>query len=315
MKVIIADKMDIKAQTILEQQGIQVDARPATGHIDLAEIIDQADGLLVRSATQVTASLIQQATHLKVIGRAGIGVDNIDIKAATAADILVMNTPLANAVSTAEHAIALLFSLARSIPQANASTHAGRWEKSAFKGNELTNKCLGIIGCGNIGRIVANRANGLQMKVKVYDPMLTAVEADQLRVEKVTLDELLNHADYITLHTPLLTETRHIINQETFAKVKKGVYLINAARGGLIDEDALKVALDQEIVAGVALDVYANEPLYEHPLCHHPKVIMTPHIAASTVEAQANVAIQIAEQVAEYLKSGQCKHALNPPSN
>lgn len=311
MKVIIADKMDCKAQTILEQQDIQVDSRPATGAIELTEIIGQAEGLLVRSATQVTAELIQQATKLKVIGRAGIGTDNIDIEAATKAGILVMNTPLANAVSTAEHAIALLFSLARSIPQANTSTHAGKWEKSAFKGNELTNKCLGIIGCGNIGRIVASRANGLQMKVKVYDPRLTAVDADQLRVEKVTFDELISQADYITLHTPLLAETRHIINEETFTKVKKGVYLINAARGGLIDETALKVALDEGVVAGAALDVYADEPVYEHPLCHHPKVIMTPHIAASTVEAQANVAIQIAEQVAEYLSNGQSKHTLN----
>lgn len=304
MKVIIADKMDTTAQTILTELGIDVDARPANGDIDLADVIGEADGLLVRSATTVTPELIAKAPNLKAIGRAGIGVDNIDIPAATDAGIIVMNTPLANAVSTAEHAIALIFSIARLIPQANASTHAGKWEKSAFKGSEITNKCLGLIGCGNIGKIVANRAQGLHMKVRVYDPMLSSADADRLNVEKVTLNELLEKADFITLHTPMTPETRNMISTTQFEHMKKGVYLINAARGGLVDEAALAVALENGTVAGAALDVYATEPLREHPLCNHPRVIMTPHIAASTTEAQANVAIQIAEQVGQYLLHG-----------
>lgn len=311
MKVIIADKMDQQAQTVLANLGIEVDARPANGEIELAAVIGEANGLLVRSATTVTAELMAQAPQLKAVGRAGIGVDNIDIPAATAAGVVVMNTPLANAVSTAEHAIGLLFAIARLTPQANVSTHAGKWEKSAFKGAELTNKNLGIIGCGNIGKIVADRAKGLRMKVFVYDPMLTAADADKLNVHKVALDELLQRAEFITLHTPLTQETRNIIGTEQFAAMKKGVYLVNAARGGLVDEDALKVALDNGMVAGAALDVYVTEPMTEHPLCNHPRVVMTPHIAASTHEAQANVAIQIAEQVGQYLLEGVKTHALN----
>lgn len=311
MKVVIADKMSEQAQTILKQQGIEADARPANGEISLEDVIGEADALLVRSATTVTPELLAKAPKLKAVGRAGIGVDNIDITAATDAKVVVMNTPLANAVSTAEHAIALMFSIARLIPQANTSTHAGKWEKALFKGSEISNKNLGIIGCGNIGKIVANRALGLQMKVKVYDPMLSVTDADRLQVKKVTLEELLTTADFITLHTPLLAETRNIISAAEFEKMKKGVYLINAARGGLVDETALKDALDNGHVAGAALDVYVEEPLREHPLCNHPKVVMTPHIAASTAEAQANVAIQIAEQVAEFLQSGQATHALN----
>ncbi len=309
--VVIADKMDSGAEAVLHQQHINADARPARGEIDLPAVIAEADALLVRSATTVSAELIAQAPKLKAIGRAGIGVDNIDIAAASKAGVVVMNTPLANAVSTAEHAIALIFSIARLIPQANASTHAGKWEKSAFKGSEITHKCLGIIGCGNIGKIVADRARGLHMKVRVYDPALSSAEADRLKVEKVTLEELFAKADFITLHTPLLEATRHIINADAFAHMKKGAYLINAARGGLVDEDALKVALDNGSLAGAALDVYASEPLREHPLCHHPRVIMTPHIAASTHEAQANVATQIAEQVGEYLRFGRKNHVLN----
>lgn len=311
MKVIIADKMDAQAQTILTDLGLTADARPANGEIQLTDVIAEAEGLLVRSATQVTPELIAQAPNLKVIGRAGIGVDNIDIPAATQAGIVVMNTPLANAVSTAEHAIALMFAVARTIPKANTSTHAGLWEKSAFKGSEITHKCLGIIGCGNIGKIVANRAQGLHMKVRVYDPMLSDTDAERLNVEKVTLNTLLETADFITLHTPLTDQTRHIISTDQFALMKKGVYLINAARGGLVDEAALKVALDNGIVAGTAMDVYVTEPMKTHPLCGYDNVIMTPHIAASTVEAQANVAIQIAEQVGQYLLDGKKTHTLN----
>lgn len=309
--VVIADKMDAGAEAVLQQQNIHVDSRPARGEVDLQSVIAGADALLVRSATTVTAELIASAPKLKAIGRAGIGVDNIDIPAATEAGAVVMNTPLANAVSTAEHAIALIFSIARLIPLADASTHAGQWEKSAFKGSEITNKCLGIIGCGNIGKIVANRAQGLHMKVRVYDPMFSTADADRLKVEKVTLEELLTKADFITLHTPLIEATRHIIDTDAFARMKKGAYLINAARGGMVDEDALKIALDNGTLAGAALDVYATEPLLEHPLCGHPRVVMTPHIAASTHEAQANVATQIAEQVGEYLLRGTKNHVLN----
>lgn len=311
MKVIIADKMDSQAQTVLTQLGIEADARPAAGEIDLAAVIGEADGLLVRSATTVTAELMAKAPKLRAVGRAGIGVDNIDIPAATKAGVIVMNTPLANAVSTAEHAIGLLFAIARLTPQANASTHAGKWEKSAFKGAELSHKNLGIIGCGNIGKIVANRAQGLHMKVFVYDPVLSDADAEKLKVQRVSLDELLTCADFITLHTPLTKGTQNMISTEQFALMKKGVYLVNAARGGLVDEAALKVALDNETVAGAALDVYVTEPLTEHPLCNHPRVVMTPHIAASTHEAQANVAIQIADQVGQYLLTGVKNHHLN----
>lgn len=310
--VVIADKMDGGAETILAQMGITVDSRPARGEIDLEAVIDTADGLLVRSATTVTKELIAKAPKLKAVGRAGIGVDNIDIPAATQAQIAVMNTPLANATSTAEHAIALMFSIARLIPQANASTHAGKWEKSLFKGSEITGKTLGIIGCGNIGKIVADRAQGLRMNVCVFDPMLSGEQARELGVEKVELSTLLETADFITLHTPLIDATRHIVNAEALASMKDGVYIINAARGGLIDEDALEAALNSGKVAGAALDVYQTEPLTSHSLCNHPRVVMTPHIAASTQEAQANVALQIADQVGNYLLKGRPEHLLNP---
>lgn len=311
MKVIIADKMDFGAETILTDMGIEVDSRPAKDKIDLNEVIGEAEGLLVRSATTVTAELIAKAPKLKAIGRAGIGVDNIDIPAASAANIAVMNTPLANATSTAEHAIALIFSIARLIPQANQSTHAGKWEKNEFTGSEITHKTLGIIGCGNIGKIVADRALGLKMKVNVFDPALTAEQAAELGTTKVDFDTLLQQSDFITLHTPLTEKTRNILDKKAFAQMKDSVYIINAARGGLIDENALKAALDNHQITGVALDVYETEPLREHALFNHPRVVMTPHIAASTVEAQANVALQIADQVGNYLLQGRLQHVLN----
>lgn len=311
MKVIIADKMDFGAETILTDMGIEVDSRPAKGRIDLNEVIGEADGLLVRSATTVTAELIAKAPKLKAIGRAGIGVDNIDIPAASTANIAVMNTPLANATSTAEHAIALIFSIARLIPQANQSTHAGKWEKNLFTGSEITHKTLGIIGCGNIGKIVADRALGLKMKVIVFDPALTVEQAAGLGTAKVDFDTLLQQSDFITLHTPLTAKTRNILDKDAFAKMKDSVYIINAARGGLIDENALKAALDSNQITGAALDVYETEPLREHALFNHPRVVMTPHIAASTAEAQANVALQIADQVGNYLLQGQLQHVLN----
>ncbi len=313
-KVLISDKMSPLAARILRERGIEVDERTDLSKEELADVIGAYDGLIVRSATKVTPKVLARAERLKVIGRAGIGVDNIDVAEATARGIVVMNTPFGNAITTAEHAIALMLSLARQIPQANASTHAGKWEKSRFLGVEVTGKTLGIIGCGNIGSIVADRAIGLKMKVLAHDPYLTDDRARELGVTKVDLDTLLARADFVSLHTPLTDQTRNIINAEAIAKMKEGAYLINCARGGLVDEAALKEALDSGHLAGAALDVYAEEPARSHPLFGHPRLIATPHLGASTREAQTNVAIQIAEQVADFLLLGGVTNALNMPS-
>ncbi|GIX15998.1 MAG: D-3-phosphoglycerate dehydrogenase [Rhodothalassiaceae bacterium] len=313
-KVLISDKMSPLAARILRERGIEVDERTDLTKEELADAIGAYDGLIVRSATRVTPKILERAERLKVIGRAGIGVDNIDLKAATARGIVVMNTPFGNAITTAEHAIALMLSLARQIPQANASTHAGRWEKSRFMGVEVTGKTLGIIGCGNIGSIVADRAIGLKMKVLAYDPYLTEDRARELGVSKVDLDTLLARSDFVTLHTPLTEQTRNIIDAAALAKMKEGAYLINCARGGLVDEAALKEALDSGRLAGAALDVFVEEPAHAHPLFGHPRLIATPHLGASTREAQTNVAIQIAEQVADFLLLGGVTNALNMPS-
>jgi D-3-phosphoglycerate dehydrogenase len=258
--------------------------------------------------------VIAAASKLKVIGRAGIGVDNIDVPAATAKGIIVMNTPFGNSITTAEHAIALLFALARQIPQADASTQAGKWEKNRFLGVELTAKTLGIIGCGNIGSIVADRAMGLKMKVIAYDPYLSPERAADLGVDKVELDELLARADFISLHTPLTDKTRNILGAENLAKTRKGVRIINCARGGLVDEQALRAALDSGQVGGAAFDVFAVEPATGNPLFGHPNVVSTPHLGAATTEAQENVALQIAEQMADYLLRGAIANAINFPS-
>ncbi|RMF68321.1 MAG: phosphoglycerate dehydrogenase [Alphaproteobacteria bacterium] len=313
-KVLISDKMSPLAARILRERGIEVDERTDLSKEELVDVIGAYDGLIVRSATKVTPKVLARAERLKVIGRAGIGVDNIDVAEATARGIVVMNTPFGNAITTAEHAIALMLSLARQIPQANASTHAGKWEKSRFLGVEVTGKTLGIIGCGNIGSIVADRAIGLKMKVLAHDPYLTDDRARELGVTKVDLDTLLARADFVSLHTPLTDQTRNIINAEAIAKMKEGAYLINCARGGLVDEAALKEALDSGHLAGAALDVYAEEPARSHPLFGHPRLIATPHLGASTREAQTNVAIQIAEQVADFLLLGGVTNALNMPS-
>src|SRR6185437_10840129 len=275
------------------------------------EVIGQYDGLAIRSASKVTEKVIAAATNLKVIGRAGIGVDNVDIPAATKKGIIVMNTPFGNSITTAEHAISLMLSLARQIPEADESTRAGKWEKNRFMGVEVTSKVLGIIGCGNIGSIVADRAQGLKMKVIAFDPFLTAERAVALGVEKVELDELLRRADFITLHTPLIEATRNIISAEAIAKMKDGVRIINCARGGLVDEKALFDALVAKKVAGAALDVYLEEPATENPLFKLPNVICTPHLGASTSEAQENVALQVAEQISAYLMTGEITNALN----
>ncbi|MEZ5894903.1 MAG: phosphoglycerate dehydrogenase [Parvularculaceae bacterium] len=315
-KVLISDELSETAVNIFKERGVDVTYEPKLGKDadKLLKVIGQYDGLAVRSATKATAAVIAAAKNLKVIGRAGIGVDNIDIPAATAAGIVVMNTPYGNAITTAEHAIAMMFSLARQIPLANASTHGGKWEKSRFMGVELFGKTLGLIGCGNIGGIVADRAIGLKMRVIAYDPYLTDARAVELGVEKVGLDQILQRSDFITLHTPLTDQTRNILSSAALSKTKKGVYIINCARGGLIDEAALKAGLDTGHIAGAALDVYAVEPAKEHPLFGHERVVATPHLGASTSEAQENVAVQIAEQMADYLMRGAVTNALNMPS-
>ncbi|WP_106640795.1 phosphoglycerate dehydrogenase [Allosphingosinicella vermicomposti] len=313
-KVLISDQMDPKAAEIFRANGIEVDEKPGLTKDELKAIIGQYDGLAIRSATKVTPDLLEAATNLKVVGRAGIGVDNVDIPAASAKGVVVMNTPFGNSITTAEHAIALMFALARELPQADASTQSGKWEKNRFMGVELTSKTLGLIGAGNIGSIVADRALGLKMKVVAFDPFLTPERAVDLGIEKVELDQLLARADFITLHTPLTDQTRNILSRDNLAKTKKGVRIINCARGGLIDEAALKDALDSGHVAGAALDVFVEEPAKDNALFGTPGLVATPHLGASTTEAQVNVAIQVAEQMSDYLTKGGVTNALNMPS-
>ncbi|WP_041527420.1 phosphoglycerate dehydrogenase [Paracoccus aminophilus] len=315
-KVLVSDKLSETAVQIFRDRGVEVDYLPDLGKDKdkLAEIIGQYDGLAIRSATKVTEKLLAHATNLKVIGRAGIGVDNVDIPAASKKGVIVMNTPFGNSVTTAEHAIALMFAVARQLPEASLSTHQGKWEKNRFMGVEVFNKTLGIIGAGNIGSIVIDRALGLRMKVLAYDPFLSEERALELGVKKVELDELLAKADFITLHVPLTDKTRNVLSRENLAKTKKGVRIINAARGGLIDEEALAELLKSGHVAGAALDVFATEPATESPLFGLPNVVVTPHLGASTNEAQENVALQVAEQMSDYLLTGAVQNALNMPS-
>ena len=313
-KVLISDKMDPLAAQIFRNRGIQVDEITGKTKEELIAIIGQYDGLAIRSNTKVTKDVLDAATNLKVVGRAGIGVDNVDVAAASAKGVVVMNTPFGNSITTAEHAIALMFALARDLPEADRSTQAGKWEKNRFMGVEVTNKTLGLIGAGNIGSIVADRALGLKMKVVAYDPFLTPERAIEMGVEKVTLDELLGRADFITLHTPLTDSTRNILSKENIAKTKKGVRIINCARGGLVDEAALKEALDSGHVGGAAMDVFVTEPAKESALFGTPNFIATPHLGASTNEAQVNVAIQVAEQISDFLLTGGVTNALNMPS-
>src|ERR671915_338685 len=254
------------------------------------------------------------AERLKVGGRPASGVDMVDTPAATAKGVIVMNTPFGNSITTAEHAITMMLALARQIPQADASTQAGKWEKNRFMGVELTGKVLGVIGCGNIGSIVANRGVGLHMRVIAFDPFLSPERALDLGVEKVELDELLRRADIITLHTPLTEKTRNILSAENIARTKKGVRIVNCARGGLVDEAALRAAIDSGHVAGAAFDVFVEEPATANPLFGHPHVVCTPHLGAATTEAQENVALQIAEQMADYLLQGAISNAVNFPS-
>ncbi len=313
-RVLISDKLAPEAVEIFKERGVDVDFRPGLSAEELLEIIGDYDGLAIRSATKVTAEVLAKGRKLRAIGRAGIGVDNVDVPAATKAGVIVMNTPFGNSVTTAEHAITMMLSLTRQIPQAHMSTIAGKWEKSKFLGTEISGKRLGLIGCGNIGAIVADRAQGLKMRVLGYDPFLTPERAKNLGIEKVELDELLGKADFITLHTPLTDATRNIISANALQKTKKGVRIINCARGGLIDEVALCAALHSGHVAGAALDVFAEEPARENVLFEAPNLIATPHLGASTQEAQEKVALQVAEQLSDYLVNGAVSNALNMAS-
>ena len=315
-RVLISDALSPAAVAIFKDRGLDVEFAPSLGKDKdkLAAAINGFDGLAIRSATKVTGKLLDQAKNLKVIGRAGIGVDNVDIAAATARGIIVMNTPFGNSITTAEHAISLMLALARQIPEADSSTRAGKWEKNKFLGVEIFGKTLGIIGCGNVGSIVADRALGLKMKVIAYDPFLSAERALKLGVEKVELEELWRRADFITLHTPLTEKTRNIINAETLAQMKRGVRLINCARGELVEDAALAAALKSGHVAGAALDVFREEPATQSILFGLPNVVCTPHLGASTMEAQENVALQIAEQMSDYLLRGAISNAVNFPS-
>ena len=313
-KVLISDKMDPNAARIFEERGCDVDVITGETPEELKARIGEYHGLAIRSSTKVTPEILAAATNLKVIGRAGIGVDNVDIPAASAQGVVVMNTPFGNSITTAEHAISMMLALARQIPDANARTKAGEWPKKHFMGVEVTGKTLGLIGAGNIGAIVASRAQGLKMKVIAYDPFLTPDRAVELGIEKVDLGKLLERADFITLHTPLTDETRNILSRERIEAAKPGVRIVNCARGGLIDEVALKDALESGHVAGAALDVFLEEPAKANPLFDAPNFICTPHLGASTTEAQVNVALQVAEQMADYLVDGGVTNALNVPS-
>ena len=313
-KVLISDKMAPDAAEIFKNRGIEVDVKTGMTPDELKACIAEYDGLAIRSATKATAEIIEAATNMKVIGRAGIGTDNVDKPAATARGIVVMNTPFGNSITTAEHAIAMMMASARMIPQANSSTHAGKWEKSKFMGAELMGKTLGVIGAGNIGAAVCERALGLKMKVVAFDPFLSPERAVEIGVEKVELDDLFGRADFITLHTPLTDQTRNIIDTKAILKMKKGVRIINCARGGLVVEKDLKEAIESGHVAGAALDVFEEEPAKENDLFGMDQVICTPHLGASTTEAQEKVALQVAEQMADYLLTGAVTNALNMPS-
>jgi D-3-phosphoglycerate dehydrogenase / 2-oxoglutarate reductase len=316
-KVLISDSLSDAAVQIFRDNGVEVDFQPDLGKdpAKLAEAIGDYDGLAVRSATKATAEILEKATNLKVIGRAGIGVDNIDIPAASSKGVVVMNTPFGNSITTAEHAVAMMFAVARQIPAADASTRAGKWEKSKFMGVEITGKTLGVIGCGNIGSVVASRAIGLRMKVIAYDPFLGHERAQELGVEKIEdVDDLLARADFVTLHLPKTEKTANILSAERIAKMKKGARLVNCARGGLVDEAAVAEALKSGHLAGAAFDVFAVEPAKENPLFDAPNVVCTPHLGASTNEAQENVALQVAEQMSDYLMKGAISNAINAPS-
>ncbi len=309
--ILIADKLSQEAEKIFLANNISCDIKTGLSEEDIISIVQNYSGIVVRSATKITENIISAGKNLKVLGRAGIGVDNIDVKKATEKGIVVMNTPYGNSITTAEHTISLMMSLARNIPQANSSTHQKKWEKSKFMGTELYNKKVGMIGCGNIGSIVVERCLGLKMKVNVYDPFLSETEVSKIGASKISFEELLLSSDFITLHTPLTNETKNILNKENLLKCKKGVRIINCARGGLIEEEALIEFITSGHVGGAALDVFVDEPPTNNRLFGHENLILTPHLGASTSEAQENVAIQIAQQISDYLNHDVISNSIN----
>jgi len=312
MKVLVSDALsEVGVKIFQETPGIEVDVITGLYPEELKEIIGKYDALVIRSATKVTEDIIMAASNLKVIGRAGIGLDNVDIPVASRQGIVVMNTPYGNTITTAEHTIAMIMALSRNIPQATASLKDGKWEKKKLKGRELFNKTLGLIGAGNIGGIVADRAKGLKMKVIIYDPYIKPETIEELDVESVSLDELLKRSDYVTIHTPKTDETKNLINKETLAKMKKGAMLINCARGGIVNEDDLYEALKSGHLWGAAIDVFSTEPPGKNKLLELNNFICTPHLGASTSEAQVNVARDVAEQIVAYLLEGTLKNAVN----
>ncbi|MFA6093721.1 MAG: hydroxyacid dehydrogenase [Elusimicrobiota bacterium] len=310
-KVLIADKSDAVCERILKERGLEAVVKTGMKPEELKACIADFDAIIVRSATTLTPDLIAAAAKLKAVARAGSGVDNIDVPSCTAKKIVVMNTPFGNTVSTGEHAVAMMMALARHIPQASASTHAGKWEKKKFEGVELTGKTLGVVGCGNIGSVVAERGLGLKMKVLAFDPALTPERAKALGVQTVSLDELYAKSDFITYHVAMRNETKGMLNKDAIAKMKKGVRIINCARGGIMVEEDLKQALQSGQVAGLACDVFVKEPATEHIFFGMENVVLTPHIAASTKDAQVTVARQAAEQIADFLLNGKKTHAVN----
>ena len=310
-KVLIADKLSNEAEKVFTANNINFDKKIGLSEEEICKLVHDYDAIVVRSATKITKKIITAGKNVKVVGRAGIGVDNIDIKSATDNGIVVMNTPFGNSITTAEHTISLLMSLARNIPQANTSTKQGKWEKSKFMGTELFGKVLGMIGCGNIGSLVVERALGLKMKVMVYDPFLSEDQTNKLGAKKVNLDELLEKSNFITLHTPLTNDTRGILNKSTLKKCKPGIFIINCARGGLIDENDLIQLIDSGHISGAALDVFTEEPPNNKKLLNVENLILTPHLGASTKEAQENVAIQIAQQISDYLNNDVIVNSIN----
>jgi D-3-phosphoglycerate dehydrogenase / 2-oxoglutarate reductase len=314
MKILISDKLSDEGKKILQSKGLEFDDKSGLTPDQLKEIISEYDGLIIRSATKVTADIISAAKKLKVVGRAGVGVDNVDVPAATQKGILVMNTPEGNTVSTAQLTFSMLLALSRNIPQADASMKTGAWEKTRFKGTEVTGKTLGIIGLGRIGTVVMKYAKAFGMSVLVYDPFLTKERAEQLNVAQVTLDEIFAKSDYITVHTPKTRDTTGIVNAEAIKKMKKGVRIINCARGGIVDEEALLDGLKSGKVGGAALDVFTKEPPEGTALTGLQNLIATPHLGASTTEAQEQVAVDIAHQIADYLTTGKVVNAVNMPS-
>ncbi len=313
-KVLVSDNLEEAGiKMFQEAEGIDVDVKTDVSPDELKKIIGGYDALVIRSATKVTEDLLDAAKKLKVVGRAGIGLDNVDIPAATKRGVIVMNTPAGNVITTAEHAIAMMLALTRNIPLGTATLKAGRWEKKSLRGREVYNKYLGVIGFGKIGSIVADRARGLKMRVLVHDPLITDEQINKEGFEPVSLEELYRRSDYITVHVPKIKETIGLLNKAAFDQMKDGVMIINCSRGGIVDENDLYDALKSGKVAGAALDVFETEPPGASKLFEHDRFICTPHLGASTLEAQINVAVEVARQIIDYLKTGKVVNAVNAP--